>query len=486
MCGPHGLGDRQCYDEPIRSVKPGVGEDGMEREATWKRYPYVLVPGDPELTFPAAEGDQGAESNTFYVAGRLRGRASGHEWAFLTIFTFNDVRKRLRADFYTLALFDLASGAYATFSEDDLPRPFRLRRRYKLSVARGQLDVAFRGTEGTSTWTTRRRADGSLEPFSYQLSLHGRDAGGRRLHLDLALDTFKPPMPVGGAQAGGVKTCIGQYGTHSYFQSDVRFRGALAWGDVREEVDGDSGWIDRQWTPRHLGIHNDWRSRRYRHEWRQIHLDNGMEMSVWLNIDRQRGNRLIPFCGATAATPDGRVVATTEFTVERHSWVRDPDLVRPRSRMTRGAQYLADRYRLLIPAWELDVLSEPLVPAPAHALPIEYWSGPTRVHGTVGGRPVRGLGFNERTWVFARDFELVDVLRGTLRHLPPDAFPAGSPGPLALADQAWEVDAFLSHGGRAAARAHLRTRLRPHLEALAEPHRSHVRQIVADLETALG
>ena len=457
----------------------------MEHAASWKRYPYVLVPEDPELTFPAAEGDQGAESNTFYVAGRLRGRASGREWAFLTIFTFNDVRKRLRADFYTLALFDLASGAYATFSEDDLPRPFRIRRRHKLSVARGHLDVAFRSAEGVSTWTTRRRPDGSLEPFSYALSLCGRDAGDRLLRLELALDTFKPPMPVGGTQAGGVKTCIGQYGTHSYFQSDVRFRGTLEWGDVREEVDGDSGWIDRQWTPRHLGIHNDWRSRRYRHEWRQLHLDNGMEMSVWMNIDRQRGNRLIPFCGATAATPDGRVVATTEFTVERHSWVRDPNLVRPRSRISRGAQYLGDRYRLLIPAWELDVLSEPLVPAPAHVLPIEYWSGPTRVHGTVGGRPVRGLGFNERTLVFARDFELVEVLRGTLRHLPSDAFPAGSPGPLALADQAWEVDAFLSHGGRAAAREHLRTRVRPHVEQLAEPHRGHVRQIVTDLEATL-
>src|SRR6185436_13859729 len=109
------------------------------------RYPYVLAPDDPELTFPAAEGGQGAESNTYYVAGRLRGRASAHEWAFLVIFTFNDVRKRLRADFYTFALFDLVNGTYATFSETDLPRPFRIRRRHKLSVARGHLDVAFRG-----------------------------------------------------------------------------------------------------------------------------------------------------------------------------------------------------------------------------------------------------------------------------------------------------------------------------------------------------
>ena len=113
--------------------------------------------------------------------------------------------------------------------------------------------------------------------------------------------------------------------------------------------------------------------------------------------------------------------------------MRDPGLVRAAQPLTRGAQYLADRYRLRVPAWELDLLSEPLVPAPAHALPIEYWSGPTRDPAArIGGRPVRGFGFNERTWVFARDFELVDVLRDTLRHLPEGAFPAGSPGPLAL------------------------------------------------------
>jgi predicted secreted hydrolase len=457
----------------------------MDQQA-WRAYPYVLSPTDPELTFPAAEGDQGAESNTYYVAGRLRGRTTRREWAFLVIFTFNDVRKRLRADFHTFALFDLAGGDYGTFSEYDLPRPLRIRRRYKLSVAAGGLDVAFASAHGTSRWTTRRAADGTPEPFAYQLSLVGRDAAGRRMAVELALDTLKPPMPVGGAAYAGVKTCMGQYGTHSYFQSDVRFRGTLEWGDVREEVDGDSGWIDRQWTPRYLGVHNDRRATRYRHEWRQLHLDNGVEMSVWLHVDRHRTNRWIPFCGATAATADLRVLATTEFEIERLSFVRDPGLVRPMYPLTRGAKYFADRYRLRIPAWELDLFSEPLVAAPAHALPIEYWSGPTRVQGIMAGRPVKGFGFHERTLALARDFELVDVLRGTLRHLPDEAFPAASPGGLGLANLVWEVDAFLSHGGRAAARHHLRARARPLLEQLAEPARAHVLQIADDLDATLA
>jgi predicted secreted hydrolase len=457
----------------------------MEHTVEWKTYPYALSPTDPELNFPAAEGDQGAESNTYYVAGRLRGRASGGEWAFLAVFTFNNVRQRLRADFYTFALFDLRSGAYATYSEYDLPRPPRWRRRYKLSVSRGHLDVAFASACGTARWTTRRDAAGALQPFSYQVQLCGRDADGRAMGLELELDTRKPPLPVGGAEYAGVKTCMGQYGTHSYFQSDVRFRGTLAWGELRDEVDGDSGWIDRQWTPRHLGVYADRRNSGYRHEWRQIHLDNGTEMSVWLHLDRRRANRPIPFSGATAATADRNVLSTTEFDVTRLSYVRDPGVVRPSTPLGRGPKYLADRYRLRIPSWQTELFSEPLVAAPAHAFPIEYWSGPTRIQGSVAGRPVQGFGFHERTHVFTRDFELVDVLRGTLRHLPEAAFPAGSPGPLGLANLVWEVDAFLSHGGRADARHHLRARVCPHLERLGEPHRAHVLQIADDLEAAL-
>ena len=456
----------------------------MDGADAWRTYPYSFAPNDPELVFPAAEGDQGAESNTYYVAGRLRGRTTRRDFAFLVIFTFNDVRKRIRADFYTFALFDLTSGDYATYSEFDLPRPLRVRRGYKLSVASGGLDVAFASAVGPCRWTTRRTTDGKPIPFAYALTALGTDARGRPMRVELELDTMKPPMPVGGDEYGGVKTCMGQYGTHSYFQADVRFRGSLHWGEVRDEVDGDAGWIDRQWTPRYLGIHSDRRNSTYRHEWRQIHLDNGVEMSVWLHVDRRRANRAIPFSGVTAAMPDLRVQATTEFAIERLSFVRDPGHVRPQYPLTRAAKYFADRYRLRVPAWDLDVYSEPLVAAPAHALPIEYWSGPTSVRGSMQGRPVQGFGFHERTLAFARDFELIDVLRNTIRHLPADAFPADSPGPVALADRVWEVDAFLSHHGRAQAREYLRAHVRPWLGRLAQ-QREHVLQILVDLEALL-
>jgi len=454
-------------------------------DAGWRRYPYALSPSDPELVFPAAEGDQGADSNTYYLAGRLRGVRSGRSWAYLVVFVFNRFRGRIRSDFYTFALFDLDAGAYGTYTEHDLPRPPRLRRTYKLTVARGHLDVAFASALGPCRWTTRRRADGALEPFAYRLSLYGRDGDGRAMRLDLDADPGKPPLPVGGTEHGGVKTCLGQHGTHSYFQSDVRARGTLAWGAAADEVVGDAGWIDRQWTPRHLGLHQDLRSTRYRHEWRQLHLDDGVELSVWLQVDRRRHDRVIPFSGATAAGPDGTVRATTDVAVERLSFARDPQVVRPRLALARRAAYFADAYRLTIPAWELDVRSEPLVAAPAHGFPIEYWSGPTRLAGTVAGRRVSGFGFHERTLPFVRDFELVDVLRATVRHLPPDALPADAPSPAALADLVWEIDAFLSHGDRRGARAHLAERIRPALARADAARRDHLLTIAADLDAAL-
>jgi hypothetical protein len=207
-------------------------------------------------------------------------------------------------------------------------------------------------------------------------------------------------------------------------------------------------------------------------------------MSVWLHFDRRRHNRVIPFSGATAAGPQNQVLSTTAFEIERLSFVRDPGDIAPRYALTSGAKYFSDRYRLRIPAWDLDVRSEPLVDAPAHAFPIEYWSGPTRLEGTMNGKPVHGIGFHERTQAFCRDFELTEVLRQTLQHLPQSAV-RGKSDPSRLANLVWEVDGFLSHRDRAGALEQLRKRVRPELELIDDSQRAHVMQIFEDLEATL-
>ena len=58
----------------------------------------------------------------------------------------------------------------------------------------------------------------------------------------------------------------------------------------------------------------------------------------------------------------------------------------------------------------MDIVGEPLVPAPAHGLPIEYMEGPYRYHGTLAGEPVTAFAFNERSLALYRDWELLQVL----------------------------------------------------------------------------
>ncbi len=91
-----------------------MGED-------WRQYPFELVPGDPQLVFPAAEANHpDYESDTWFLAGELTAE-SDRKFAFLTIFNKNRPGQAIVADFYTLALFDLDNGTYGTYTDYDMP-----------------------------------------------------------------------------------------------------------------------------------------------------------------------------------------------------------------------------------------------------------------------------------------------------------------------------------------------------------------------------
>ena len=92
------------------------------------------------------------------------------------------------------------------------------------------------------------------------------------------------------------------------------------------------------------------------------------------------------------------------------AYVKWPNSIRPLLRPPVLARYMPDRHRITCPTIELDVVGEPLVPAPAHGLPIEYMEGPYRYRGTLGGEPVTGFAFFERSLALYRDWELVEVL----------------------------------------------------------------------------
>ena len=158
------------------------------------------------------------------------------------------------------------------------------------------------------------------------------------------------------------------------------------------------------------------------HEWRTINFDNGVDLSIWRQFDRTNGNALQPFTGVTTSHPDPAIApeCAEDVEVTVSSYVRWPTTVRPLVRPPAPARYMPDRHRITCATLQLDLVGEPLVPAPAHGLPIEYMEGPYRYQGTLWGKPVSGFAFNERSLALYRDWELVEVLATTVADVNPD------------------------------------------------------------------
>lgn len=229
--------------------------------------------------------------------------------------------------------------------------------------------------------------------------------------LDLRVTPSRPPVPLGAAAYNGVIECFGQATTYSYFQTGMTMTGTLSWGAVGEKVTGDAGHVDRQWFPlvaNDGGPSGDIRARA--HEWRTINLDNGVDLSIWRQFDRTNRNALQPFTGATTSSPDADPEYADDIEVIITSYVRWPESIRTLVPPPTAARYMPDRHRLTSKKLGLDLTGEPLVPAPAHALPLEYMEGPYRYRGIFGGTPVSGFAFYERSLALYRDWELADVL----------------------------------------------------------------------------
>jgi predicted secreted hydrolase len=382
------------------------------KSADWRVYPFDLVPGDPQLSFPAAEGNHpDCESDTWFIAGELTAD-SGRRFAFLTIFNKNRPAQSIVADFYTFALFDLDNGTYGTYTDYDMP-PANMQpgARPKMFTDAGHLDMTYDSGAGHVVWRTCRDEQQRLMPYTYDVGLVGTDPAGAAMRLDLHVTPSRAPVPLGGAAYNGKIECFGQADTYSYFQTGMTMTGTLGWGSVEESVTGSAGHVDRQWFPLIAnGGGTDGNVRARSHEWRTINLDNGVDLSIWRQFDRTNHNALQPFSGATTSSGDADPEFADDIEVTVTSYVRWPESVSPLVRPPVAARYMPDRHRLTSRKLDLDLVGEPLVAAPAHALPIEYMEGPYRYAGTLRGKPVSGFAFYERSLALYRDWELDDVL----------------------------------------------------------------------------
>jgi predicted secreted hydrolase len=437
--------------------------------ADWRSYPFELVPGDVQFCFPAAEANHpDCESDTWFLAGELTSE-SGRRYAFLTIFNKNRPAQQIVADFYTFALFDLDAGTYGTYTDYDMP-PANMSpgASPKMSSAHEMLEMTYDSGAGTSVWRTCRDERDRLVPYTYDVTFVGTDATGAAMRLDLHVTPSRAPVPLGAAAHNGRIECFGQAGTYSYFQTGMAMAGTLSWGPTEEVVTGSAGHVDRQWFPLIAnggGTSGDIRA--LAHEWRTINLDNGVDLSIWRQFDRTDRNAPQPFSGATTSSPEAGVdpefAEDIEVTVA--GYVRWPESVKTLVAPPSQARYMPDRHRLTSRRLDLDLTGEPLVAAPAHALPLEYMEGPYRYTGTMRGEPVSGFAFYERSLALYRDWELVDVLAAAVEDRDP---------------MVATVRDLVADGRRQEAIDCLNTELRPVVGASSD-----VAQILADLVSSL-
>src|SRR5262249_16099778 len=259
---------------------------------------------------------------------------------------------------------------------------------------------------------------------------------------------------------------LGAPRTYSYFQSGLDMRGRLAWGDHEETVAGTVGWIDRQWAPEDFTVHQDWRASRYRNEWRVIQLDHRWDMSCFHQYQRDAHNAVVPWTGLSAQgpAPAFELRATPHVDLIIPDFIRSPGTVRGRSMLTEGPRWFPHRYRLRAPEWNLDLRAEPLVDAPDHALPSEYWTGLGRIEGRLGDRSVSGWGggLGGRRRRGAGGDERARALSLPLEHAPS----LEEDRRAQLAYRCREVEALALRGDPAAAAEHARRHIEPWMRLL--------------------
>lgn len=447
---------------------------------SWKSYPHTPGWGDPTwFTFPDCDGDaRRLGVQTYFMCGFLRGLSSGTQYAFLTVFTDARILERTqRFSFFSLALFDCDRRRYGTSTEYDFPHR-ESPDSDKLAAAADHLDLRWSGAEGCSRWHNQRGEEGALKPFSWAMDLRAVDHHGARMGLEIEVDAERPPAPLGGPELGGEMMFLGAERTFSYFQSGLRMRGRVDWGESSEEVEGTVGWIDRQWAEDDFSVHQDPQSSRYRNEWRVMQFDNGWDLSCFHQYLRDQRNAVVPWTGVSAQGPGPEFAPRATHRVEliTPEFIKSPGVVRGLLMLSEGPRYFPARYRLRVPEWDLDVSAESLTEAPAHAFPIEWWSGPVRLEGRLFGEKVSGLGFDERSHPRHRGFEVAEALKLSAEYSGLD-----DARRKLISYRAWEVEALALRGDPGAAAAHLERRVQPLLAAPAGPGADNLAALAADL-----
>jgi predicted secreted hydrolase len=240
-------------------------------------------------------------------------------------------------------------------------------------LARGALDLAGAAGEPFRVWVGDWVAEAEA-PAGWPLRLR---AGEGDIGIDLMLSAGKPPVLHG---ERGLSRKSAEPGNASYYYSLTRMPvgGQVRAGGRALAVEG-LAWMDREWSTSALSRDQvGW-------DWFALQLADGRELMLYRL--RRRDGGISPESQGTLVAADGATRVLDRDAVEvvvLDHWTS------PRG----GTRYPA-RWRLRVPAANLDVVVTPLLRDQELDLAVRYWEGAVRVEGAADGRPLAGAGYVE-------------------------------------------------------------------------------------------
>ncbi|NNJ08762.1 carotenoid 1,2-hydratase [Chloroflexales bacterium ZM16-3] len=197
--------------------------------------------------------------------------------------------------------------------------------------------------------------------------------------IDLRAVNSAPPVLQGDA---GLSQKGPTPGNASYYYSLPRMatEGEIRIGEVRYRVSGLS-WMDREWGTSSLeGDLSGW-------DWFALQMDDGSSLMFYRL--RQGDGAVSPYSAGSLVSADGAQVNLSREDVQ----VDVLDTWRsPRS----GAVYPA-RWRLRVPAEQIDLEIKPYLADQELPVSVAYWEGAVQVSGSRAGAPLGGSGYVELT-----------------------------------------------------------------------------------------
>jgi predicted secreted hydrolase len=222
-------------------------------------------------------------------------------------------------------------------------------------------------------WTLAQADPAGADAFPLRLAV-SEDGYG----VDLTLTPAKPPVYQG---EGGLSQKGPEPGNASIYYSYTRLaaEGRVVVGGDTLDVTGTS-WMDREWSTSALGDEQEgW-------DWFALQLDDGRDL-MYYQLRRTDGTPS-RFSEGVVVGPDGAVARigrddVTATVLAR--WTSDAGVTYP------------VRWRLRVPAHDLDVTVAAAFPEQVMDVSVRYWEGAVTVEGTSQGAPVTGRGYLEMT-----------------------------------------------------------------------------------------